>query len=541
MKLLLLLVLAVALIYSDTDSHLRRYQQQITAGDLSSRLHVFASDSFEGRETGTRGQKRAAHYLISEYRKLGLSPYFQPFAVYRRTPKQTRLVVKIKGKKTTSSIFSAEAHDALSFFVVGSFSGATGGVVFGGYANADDCRELSAKGITLADKWLMILEDESTQFINKRSAIWNVKPRGVLVVSGKFAEKAAQASQNARRLGGLSLVESTDFPPTFTISSGLADQLLAPSNQTIASLKQKPAVFELDKSVNVTATIERSAPLTTENVVAFIEGVDPKLKQEVLVISSHYDHLGLNPTLKGDQIFNGAADDGSGVVASLELARWFMKAKQDGHGPRRSILFINFTGEEKGLLGSTHYSRKPIIPWERTVADINMDGVAGIDLKHPAQSRNYIYILGHEELSTELVDLAKGLNRTTEVNLELTPNKGFGSDHTTFETQFVPYIYYSTGLTEHYHQPGDEPNTIDYEHFARVVRLIFATAWQIANQDVRIRGVDRSGLSLTGYTCPPCPFACDDSVYNRPGECPVCGMALVPRYSHKEAQKPQGE
>ncbi|HKR15561.1 MAG TPA: M28 family peptidase [Pyrinomonadaceae bacterium] len=522
MKFLLLLALAVVLVYPNTDLH--RYQQQITADTLSARLDFFASDFFEGRETGARGQKLAAHYLVSEYRQLGLSPSFQSFTVYRRTPKQTRLEVTIDNRRVASSTFSAEHHDDLSFFYTGGFAEASGGVVFGGSVG---------EKVDYNGKWLMILEDESTPFINQRSAIMKGKPKGVLIVSddGKFAERAAQASLDAKRLGGLSLVESSDFPPTFAISTKLADQLLAPSKQTIANLKkQKPAVFELDKSVKVTAAVERSAPLTTENVVALIEGVDPKLKQEVLVISSHYDHLGINPALKGDQIFNGAADDGSGVVASLELARLFVKAKQDGHGPRRSILFIHFSGEEKGLLGSTYYSQRPIIPWERTVADINMDGVAGVDAKHPTQSKNYIYILGHEELSTELVDLNKRLNQETGVNLELTPNQGFGSDHYNFEVQFIPYLYYSTGLTEKYHQPGDEPNTIDYEHFARVVRLIFATAWQVANQDVRVRGVDRSRLSLDGYTCRPCPFACDDTVYNQPGECPVCGMALAPRY-----------
>lgn len=166
-----------------------------------------------------------------------------------------------------------------------------------------------------------------------------------------------------------------------------------------------------------------------------------------------------------------------------------------------------------------------------------MDGVGGLDPKHSTQSKNYIYILGTEELSTELIDVAKRLNRALGINLDLTPNQGFNSDQYNFETQFVPYIYYSTGLTENYHQPADEPNTIDYDHFARVVQLIFATAWQAANQDTRIRSVDRSGLSLVGYTCRPCAFACDDHVYNQPGECPVCGMALAPRYSRKAAQR----
>ncbi len=563
---------------------IRRYQQQISPEGLASRLYFLASDFFEGRETTTRGQKLAANYLASEYRQLGLTPggtdkssdplspssYFQSFPVYRRTPRQSRLEVTINGDKVATSVFSGERHDDLSLFSTGGLSGATGGVVFGGYGIADDklgyndYAALSAKGITLTDKWLLILEDEplsdsftsllptpdrkpsswSSQFINKRSALWKAgRPKGVLVVSdlnapphAAFADRVAVASLNAQRVGTLSLAENSDFPPTFGISSRLADQLLAPSNQTVAGLRTqinqtlKPSVFQLDKSVEVTATVEPFAGLRSENVLALIEGSDPKLKHEVLIISSHYDHLGINPALKGDQIFNGAADDGSGVVASLEIAQWFMRAKRDGFGPRRSILFVNFSGEEKGLLGSTYYSQHPVVPWERTVADINMDGVGGLDPKHPTGSKNYIYILGTEELSTELIEVTRHLNRTLATNLDLTPNQGFNSDQYNFETQFVPYLYYSTGLTEKYHQPADEANTIDYSHFARVVQLIFATAWQVANQDARVRSIDRTQLTLVGYTCRPCPFACDDQIYTQPGECPVCGMALVPKY-----------
>lgn len=347
MKVLLLLVAVVALTHVNTKpTDLKRYQQEITPDRLASRLYFFASDFFEGRETGTRGQKLAAHYLASEYRQLGLSPggtektndplaaYFQPFTVYRRTPRESRLEVTIDGKSVVSSTFSADKHDDLSFFLAGGLNSASGGVVFGGYGVAE--------GIRLTDKWLLILEDASAPFINRRSAIWKAgPPKGVLVVSdvtpttsGKFSELAAQASVNAGRLAGLSLVQSTDFPPTFAISTRLADQLLASSKRTVADLMRERAVFELDKTVKVTAIFTASAPVTTENVLAFIEGSDPKLKQEVVIVSSHYDHLGINPALKGDQIFNGAADDGSGVVASLEIAQQFMKAKRDGVGPR---------------------------------------------------------------------------------------------------------------------------------------------------------------------------------------------------------------
>lgn len=561
-----------------------RYQQTITPEALASRLYFLASDFLEGRETTTRGQKLAAQYLASQYRLMGLSPkgnvkkvdplspaaYFQPFTVYKRTPRETRLEVVANGSRVASSTFSAESHDDLSYFLTGNMANASGEVVFAGYGIADDklgyndYAALAAKGISIEGKWVMILTDEpladattslfpaaerklskwSATFMPKRKALLAAgRPAGVLVVrytsprmQGTFADNAALASLNAQRVGPLSLNQSP-FPPTYAISSKLADQILAASGQTVEDLRRqinqslKPTVFDV-KGAQINATVEQFKGLETENVLAFIEGSDPRLKDEVVVISSHYDHLGLDPTLKGDQIFNGAADDGSGVVASLEMAQAFMKAKRDGFGPRRSILFINFSGEEKGILGSGHYAhREPLIPLEKTVADINMDGVGGIDSKHPTSSRNYIYIVGAENLSQEIIDANKRVKEATNIKLELTAGpSNFGSDHQNFQTQLVPFIYYSTGLTEHYHTPGDEPSTIDYDHLARVTRLIFGTAWQVANQDARPQSVNRSQLVLDGYVCPPCTFECDADVHSHPGECPVCGMSLVPKY-----------
>jgi hypothetical protein len=561
----------------------RGYQQMIKPTNLAARLYFIASDGFEGRETTTRGQKLAAQYLASQYRQLGLSPYgtekasdplsptayFQTFSVYGRNAKQSRLELTVDDRVIVSST-SAAARDDLSFFSGGALAAADPApIVFVGYGIADDKLKyddyaaLSAKGSSVNDKWVLILDDEplanastsllptlehkpsrwSTQFINKKSALWAAgRPKGVLVVSNvsprsaeTFAALSQQAVRNAQRVGTLSLTESPSFPPTFDISSKLANQLLSKSGTSVEELKKqidqslKPVVFDLDQKVRAKATVEANEGLKTENVLAYIEGTDPKLKDEVLIISAHYDHLGLNPALKGDQIFNGAADDGSGVVATLELASIFMSAKREGAGPRRSILFVNFSGEEKGLLGSTYYSRNPAVPWDKTVADINLDGVASFDDKH-ATNKDYIYIVGTESLSRELVDLTKSVNQSTGTNLTLAEGQRFGSDHTNFETQLIPYLYFSTGLTEKYHQPGDEPNTIDYNHFAKVVQLVFATTWRVANQDSKPAKLQRSQLTLVGYTCPPCPFECDEEVFDHPGECPVCGMALAPKY-----------
>jgi hypothetical protein len=565
----------------------QRYQQTITSASLASRLYFLASDVLEGRETTTRGQKLAAQYLASQYRLMGLAPrgsgkttdplapaaYFQPFTVYPRTPKKTELEVVAGGAKVASSSFSAEAHDDLTYFTSGNAVNASGGVVFAGYGIADDTlgyndyKALAAKGISIDDKWVLMLEDEplsdaatsrlpteghkpsrwSTQFVNKRSALWKAgRPKGILIVhdasprtQNAFSDDAGLASLNARRVGPLSLNQASSIPQAYAISTKLANRMLAPTGHNVADLKQqidrslKPEVFDLG-GVTVNSTVEQSRGLETENVLAFIEGSDPQLKDEVLIISAHYDHLGINPTLKGDQIFNGAADDGSGVVATLELAQAFMNAKRDGFGPRRSVLFINFSGEEKGLLGSSYYTgREPLVPLEKTVADINMDGVGGVDLKHPTHSKNYIYINGEKGLSEELIDINKRIKGVTGNSLELTDGPGFNSDDKSFQSQLVPFIYYSTGLTEHYHQTSDEPNTIDYDHLARVTQLIFATAWQVANQDARPPGVNRSQLILEGYVCPHCPFECDDAVYDHHGDCPVCGMNLIPKYRRK--------
>ena len=567
----------------------KKYQQTISPETLASRLYFLASDYFEGRETGTRGQKLAAHYLASQYRLLGVTPkgtakpaerlspaaYFQPFPVYRETPKESRLEVSVGGRQIASSIFSAEQSDDLAYFQSGGAKNASGPVVFAGYGIADDklgyndIAALAADGISINDKWVMIFADEpladaatsllpttdkkpsfwSSQLVYKRSALLKAgRPKGILLVrdasprfTGTFAESAAQASANARQIGLLSLYETTGIPPTHAISTKLADQILASSGKTVEALRQqinqnlKPAVFDL-RDVNLSSTVELSEPLEAENVLGFIEGADPKLKDEVVLISAHYDHFGINPSLKGDRIYNGAADDGSGTVATLELAKAFMQAKRDGFAPRRSLLFVNFAGEEKGILGSSLYTyNAPVIPLEKTVANINMDGVGGIDPKHPTASKNYIYLATPEKISDRLLEINARVHKLTASSLELTNGngRGFTSDDQSFYNMLVPSIYYSTGRTEHYHALGDAPETIDYEHLARVTQLVFAAAWQIANQNEKVSTIDRSKLKQVGYVCPPCPFGCDTEIHDRAGVCPVCGMNLVPKFVMK--------
>jgi len=232
----------------------------------------------------------------------------------------------------------------------------------------------------------------------------------------------------------------------------------------------------------------------SENVVAFIKGTEKP--DEILVISAHLDHLGV----RDGQIYNGADDDGSGTIAILEIAEAFKKAANEGHGPKRSILFLHVTGEEKGLLGSKYYTdTDPIFPLENTIANLNIDMIGRIDPKHE-NNGNYLYLIGSNRLSTELHDISEKINKDfTGLNFDYTyndendPNRFYSrSDHYNFAKNNVPVIFYFSGTHADYHRPSDTPDKIEYDLFETRTRLIFYTAWEIANRTERIK-VDKAG------------------------------------------------
>ena len=226
----------------------------------------------------------------------------------------------------------------------------------------------------------------------------------------------------------------------------------------------------------------------SENVVAFIKGSE--FPEEIVVISAHYDHVGMDSE---GNIYNGADDDGSGTVSILEIAEAFKEAQNDGYQPRRSILFLHVTGEEKGLLGSDFYTKNPIFPLENTVTDLNTDMIGRIDPKHE-DNPNYIYLIGSDKLSTQLHELSEEVNnKYTQFDLDYTyndendPNRFYyRSDHYNFAKHNIPVIFYFNGTHADYHQPTDTPDKIEYDLMARRAQLIFYTAWEVANRDERL-------------------------------------------------------
>ena len=235
-------------------------------------------------------------------------------------------------------------------------------------------------------------------------------------------------------------------------------------------------------------------PKPSENVVAFIEGSEKP--EEIIVLSAHYDHVGMR---EDGTIYNGADDDGSGTMAMLEIAEAFQQAVKDGNGPKRSILFLHVTAEEIGLYGSRYYTENPIFPLDNTVANLNTDMIGRID-PDKKDNPNYIYLIGSDKLSQELHNVSEEVNeKYTNLELDYTyndendPNRFYyRSDHYNFAKNNIPVIFYFNGVHPDYHKPTDTVEKIEYEALMKRARLVFLTAWEIANRDERLV-VDKAG------------------------------------------------
>ena len=227
----------------------------------------------------------------------------------------------------------------------------------------------------------------------------------------------------------------------------------------------------------------------SQNVVAYIEGSTHP--EEVVIISGHLDHLGLS----NDETYYGADDNASGTAALMEMAKAFALAKKEGHGPKRSILFLHLTAEESGLLGSSYYVKHPIYALENTVVDLNIDMIGRVDrIYEEKQEENYIYIIGADRLSTKLHYISEVANaQFTNLILDYKYNDDrdnnryyYRSDHYNFALKNIPVIFYFNGDHADYHQPTDTPDKINYPLLQKRTQLIFSTAWYIANSEERL-------------------------------------------------------
>jgi hypothetical protein len=464
------------------DATALKYAATITAQDLERHLTYIASDELEGRDTGEKGQKLAAEYLANFYKDLGLKgpvegSYFQKFNLSSVSYPEVNLTVgKQKLVQNEDFIFIGDANMSRLKRT---------DLVFLGLANEENLKKVDVKD-KLVGLWAIGSRAQTVV-----PEVMQAGAAGIVIVTMEGQanfDRMANWYKSLSGKGRLGFEQPTKQEPIFLVSSEKMSTLFqTPVEILKEAAKNNPESIPSQKVSYLVKKQNKVVP--TENVMAFLEGTDKK--EEVLVISSHYDHVGINS--KGE-INNGADDDGSGTVAVMEIAEAFAMAAKDGIRPRRSILFLNVTGEEKGLLGSEYYSNHPIFPLENTVNNINIDMVGRIDYEYQdAENQEYIYVIGSEMLSSHL-KVINEYNNITYTNLILDyrydaeddPNRFYyRSDHYNFAKHNIPVIFFFNGVHDDYHQPTDTVDKIEFPLMTKRTKLIFHTAWDLANRENR--------------------------------------------------------
>lgn len=491
----------------------RKDYPSTNAEELKHFLTIIASDSMEGRETGTMGQRKAAVYIASQFQSMDLTPapgtenFMQYFPVGYDTLLQSTLTIDKKkfreGKDYVNELPQNSDQKLRS-----------DGYVFAGYGISDekydDYKNVDAKGKIVVifsgepkdgDNYLITGTDSHSNWvypdgINKKAATAMQKGALAVIMISPSLETISPNTARLYRKSALRMME--DHPKSVNcmkISHALAAELLG--KQLFDTLLNHAHWYEPLNRYNLARRAKisynfRSLQIVnhSSNVVGFIEGTDKK--NEYLILTGHYDHMGKHE----GKIWNGADDDGSGTCAVLAMAAAFSRAKAEGKGPRRTIVFMTVSGEEEGLWGSEYYSNHPLFPLNKTTADLNTDMVGRIDPKRTyGDSMNYLYVIGDDKLSTELAPITDLINQKFS-NLELDrkfndlkdPNKFYyRSDHYNFARKGVPVIFFFNGTHKDYHQPTDTVDKINWDLYSKRVEFIFQVAWEMANRDGMIK------------------------------------------------------
>ncbi|GGH05098.1 M28 family peptidase [Sphingobacterium alkalisoli] len=518
MKRLLSLLFIIPAVYScsiaqDTQ---QKYADLITVESSKKHLTTLSSVEFEGRGTGQKGGRKAAEYIAAEYKSYGLTApvngsYYQPVALQQVAYQVEHFNIDGETWINGKDFYVQGDHDFQDF--------AAGEIIFVGYgiqhANYDELKGIDVKGKVV----LLINEGEPTDeskksHITKESyqSEWSssrfkriqeltkLQPAAIFSTSSQVAEMLSR--MKGRLTGGRVMLGNGDNTnrnitqaiPVINISLATANKLLAKANTSIDKFKEetnksfKPTTQQI--SVPFAASMGvKVEKLNDPNVLGLLEGTD--LKEEIIVISGHYDHDGILPD---GTIFPGADDNGSGTVGVLELARAFSQAKKEGKGPRRSILFIGLAAEEKGLLGSKYYTENPIFPLANTVACLNLDMIGRIDDKHLGGNHNYIHAIGTDKLSSELKQITEAANRAhTQMEIDFTYDDPkdpmrlyYRSDHYNFALNGIPSAFFFSGLHPDYHTPNDTVDKIDFPMMVKREKLIFHITWEIAHRAQRL-------------------------------------------------------
>ena len=493
----------------------RTMADAITASQLSTYLHFVASDAMGGRDTPSQGLDVTAEFIRMNLEKWGFKPagdngsFFQKIALSRESVDPEKLRLEIGGKQY-------KLGD--DFFRTAGSGSATGPLVFGGDGwlvkakNIDSFRGVDVRGkiVVIAGNGFsqrsitpmppgVTQEDlKGEKGVDWADPVTHAQAAGadaVIVIAPQqlqanwpmlrnFLGRGSTYPEKLRSGGG-----SGPSIPVMLVSQVVGDAIFVGESGDRTS----PAAFALEKSAAINAESKKEV-LWTQNVVGLWEGSDPVLKNEMVAIGAHYDHVGTNPNAPGpDKIWNGADDDGSGTVAVLAIAEALASSKVR---PKRSVVFVWHCGEEKGLWGSEYFNKFPTVDIKKVIAQLNIDMIGrsrkpgDTNPKNKELSgENEIYVIGADMMSSTLGSVTKGTN---DAFLKLAydykyddpkdPNRFFfRSDHFNYAVNGIPIVFWFDGVHEDYHQPGDSPDKIDYQKMEKVTRTIFLTLWELTD------------------------------------------------------------
>ena len=507
----------------------RRWAATITADELRALAFDLAADVMEGRETGTDGQVRAARYIAARFAELGLPrvgadySYSQPIAFERASWDRVRLAVEGEQLRhlrdfyglpaeasavtatTDRPLFLGYGIDAPAYSDyrgAGDVRGRVGVVLAGepygktGLSRVTGAADTSAWSRDAALKRaaaeraglaaLLIVEpDIQAAIASNRSRVIENELR--IVPAGRTAQTPRAGSVPTLHVSPRLLRELSDDD-----DRGLLARIFTRSTRKrVVRARERMAAEGVSEPVDLRGDLALDLQpnrfaLRGENVLGYFRGTDPALADELIVVSAHYDHLGK----RGEAVYNGADDNASGTSTVLEIAEALAEATRAGEGPRRSVLVLLVSGEEKGLLGSAYYAANPVFPLEQTIANVNIDMIGRYDEAH-ADSAAYIYVIGAGRISPDLDSVTRAVGAAyTGLDLDYTfdaeddPNRFYyRSDHYNFARNGVPAVFFFSGVHEDYHRPTDTPDKLDYAKMELVGRHAFAVLWNLANRD----------------------------------------------------------
>jgi Peptidase family M28/PA domain len=511
--------LAVLLLCSSV-AWAQKASDPITAEDIKAHMFFLAADEMAGRDATSPEGRIAANYIASEFMSMGLKPvgdggtYFQNFdmIVGAMDPAETSLKVKIGNSEKSYSL----GHDFNWMRQSARPTQVSAPLVFAGYGiNAPEYRYNDFAGVDVRGKVAIVLNREPqandpnskfkgkwdtihSYFWEKIEAVRKAGAVGLLIINDRVPRRKPRiASAIPNYLAGpapeYALADSLWDIPVFTVTPDLANEILSSSGKTVEAAQSAidtngtPASFDVPNvTVWMSKGFKNSEVKKARNVVGLLEGTDPKLKQETVVVSGHYDHVGI----VSGRIYRGADDNASGAIGTMEIAKALVANR-----PKRSVLFICFDAEERGLLGAFYYVEHPIVPLDDTVADLNMDMIGRDEVSAnwptPADgNRNMVNIVG-TLYDPQLKQMIEAANRNIGLRLDyktdvIDPESWFArSDHFCFAVHGIPMVLFNTGEQADYHTENDTWDRINYPKMEKIVRLIYLTSVDVANSPQR--------------------------------------------------------